>query len=242
MKSLLLAIALLFSIPYATALTLTIGTTRHNPPFSSFADKKDHFYGFDIDIMGEICRRIQAKCQFSPLLFDHIANQLKAGQIDAAIASIIITEKSQQDFLFSLPYLESNGQFITKEDSPINKPEEITNKYVGVRLGTPFAELARKIYKEQVKITPYPDMPQLMEGLADGQVNVILTNDKAARYWCANMDHFCKLIGSKIPIGDGYGIMTRPDQKALIAKINQALLAIEADGTYVHIYSRYFDN
>ncbi len=52
---------LLLLVPACHAKTLLIGTTAQNPPFSSIADQKENFYGFDIDIMGEVCRRIKSK-------------------------------------------------------------------------------------------------------------------------------------------------------------------------------------
>ena len=244
MKSLVLALTLcLMSMPqYAQDQTITIGTSPHNPPFSSLADNKDHFYGFDIDIMGEICQRLKAECRFTPLIFSNIVTKLRAGEITVAIAAIIITEHEEQEFLFSLPYLESNAQFVTNLQSNIDYPKGITNKRIGVRLGTPFARLALKIYSGHVQIVPYPDIPHLFEGLQNNDADVILVNDKAARYWCANTSAFCKLIGSKIPVGNGYGIMTTRDQGPLLARINQALLSMEADGKYLEIYSRYFDD
>ncbi|HAT9019967.1 TPA: transporter substrate-binding domain-containing protein, partial [Legionella pneumophila subsp. pneumophila] len=46
--------------------------------------------------------------------------------------------------------------------------------------------------------------------------------------------------GKKISIGEGYSIMANPDQFVLIKKINKILLEMEADGTYLRLYSEYF--
>ncbi|HAU2068628.1 TPA: transporter substrate-binding domain-containing protein, partial [Legionella pneumophila] len=63
---------------------------------------------------------------------------------------------------------------------------------------------------------------------------------EAAKYWMASEPYAYKLIGKKISIGEGYSIMANPDQFVLIKKINKILLEMEADGTYLRLYSEYF--
>ena len=36
--------------------TLIVGTPKYNPPFVMASDKQ-HYIGFDVDILSEICRR-----------------------------------------------------------------------------------------------------------------------------------------------------------------------------------------
>jgi len=239
-KRVFLVLLLVFS--WAHAKELLIGTTSQNPPFNSIADNRSHFYGFDIDILGEICRRLKVECKFKPVLFNDLFTAVAANKIDLAIAAIIITPYRQQQFLFSLPYLESNAQFLAKQNSQLTSPESIENKIVGTRLGTPFADFAREIYKNKITIIEYPDIAELLNGLNNDKVDAILMDAEAAKNWVSNNSDLYKLIGTQMPIGNGYGIMANPNQTQLVAQINQALLSMEADGTYIKIYSRYFIN
>ena len=233
---------LLLALPLSHAQNLLIGTTAQNPPFNSLADQNGNFYGFDIDIMGEVCKRIQARCQFTPIIFNNLFTQLEAEKIDLAIAAIIITPYRQQDFLFSLPYLNSSALFMTKHQSNINTPKDIINKRVGTRHGTPFKELALQIYTDKITIVDVPDIPDLMDGLNNNTIDVVLMDAEAAKNWVSNNSNIYKLVGNPIPVGNGYGIMANKDQEKLISQINQALLNIEAEGTYLKIYTRYFSN
>ena len=224
-----LFLVLLLALPLSYASNnLLIGTTSQNPPFNSLADQKDHFYGFDIDIMGEICQRIKLHCDFTPFLFNN--------------AAIIITADRQQDFLFSLPYLESNAQFMTTNQTNINKPEDIKNKTIATRVGTPFRQLALTMYKNEVNVIDLPDISDLLEALTKNTANVVLMDAEAAKNWYANNGSLYKLIGTQIPVGKGYGIMANKSQDKLMTQINHALLSMEADGTYLKIYTRYFTN
>ena len=241
MKQLFL-LSLLLIMPISFAKTLIIGTTSQNPPFNSLADQKDDFYGFDIDLMGEICQRIKTPCKFTPVVFNDLFTEIAQNKIDLAIAGIIITLDRQQQFLFSLPYLESSAQFMVKQQSSINSPNNLENKNVGARLGTPFAKVALNIYKNNVHIKEYPDIGELLNGLNSGDVDAVLMDAEAAKNWVANNNNLYKTVGSPIPVGNGYGIMANKDNSKLIAQINQALLHLEADGTYLKLYGRYFNN
>lgn len=231
---------LVLALPLSYAQTLLIGTTFENPPFNSIADQNGNFFGFDIDIMGKICQHLNLQCKFKAIDFNNLFTELKANKIDLAIAAIIITADREQQFLFSLPYLESSAQFITQQQSTLKTPEDLENKKIGVRLGTPFKALALSLYGEKVNIVALPRIEDLLDGLNNNTIDAVLMDAKAAKNWAVNNSSQYKLIGSNIPIGEGYGIMANQTQTQLIAQINQVLIGMEADGTYLKIYSRYF--
>lgn len=231
---------LLLVMPLSDARPLLIGTTSQNPPFNSLADNRDHFFGFDIDIMSEICRRIHQTCSYTPMVFNKLFSALKAEKIDLAVAAIIITPTREEEFLFSLPYLSSNAQFMTLNKSGISSAKNLVNKRIGTRMGTPFKELAEDIYGDKIHINDLPDVPDLLDGLNNGTLDVVLMDAEAAQNWYANNSKIYKLIGSPIPVGNGYGIMANLYQHKLLSEINQALLSMESDGTYLKIYSQYF--
>lgn len=237
----LLLLSIMLSIAHGQQ-TLNIGSTTFNPPFNSLADVKNHFYGFDVDIMGEICRRIKQRCQFKPAIFNNLFTQISSKKIDLAIASIIITASRKQKFLFSLPYLESNAQFLTQKTSAINQPKDILNQRVGVRRGTVFKELALSLYRNKITVKEFPEINDIIDALNMNQVDVVLMPAESARYWFSNNSMIYKLVGAQIPIGDGYGIMANQNEGELITAINQALISMEADGTYLKIFRQYFND
>ncbi len=237
---LIASLILLLLLPLSFAKPLLIGTTPQNPPFSSIADTKENFYGFDIDMMGAICQRLKLHCKFTPILFKNLATELATGKIDIAIAAIIIGSFRENNFLYSLPYLESNAQFLTKKQSAITTPQDIVNKRVGVRIGTPFKDLAFTLYHDHITLLEFDRVEDLLNSLNSNSIDVMLTNAAAARYWFSNNSGVYKLIGIQIPTGQGYGIVANAGQDKLIQQINQALLEMEADGTYLQIYTRYF--
>ncbi len=240
MKLLTFFISLIgFSISYS--YSLTIGSSKYNPPFETWANKNDHYYayGYDIDFMREICRRLNAECQFKPFDFDELFPVLEEKKVDLIIASIIITSSRKEHFAFSLPYLESNAQYITNSDSTINTLSDIHNKKVGARKGTPYGQLAKIVSKDN-DIIFFDSSEDMFIGLQNNKFDVAIMDYEAAKNWCATNPGMYKLIGGKIPIGQGYAIMLNLDQTELKKKIDRIILEMEADGTFLKIYSQYF--
>ena len=240
------AIIVLLLLPFIKAYALVIGTTANYPPLASLADKNNHFFGFEIDIMQAVCQRIKVSCEFKSVIVNTIPEQLLSRKIDLAIAAIIIPPAPVSGYIFSVPYLTSNTQFITEKESTIDTPDEIKNKRVGVRKGVLYGgsylkNFVLKLYNNQVRVFEYPTMNDLMAALNNNIVDVAFINAVAADYWYVNGNDLYKLVGSKIPFGNGYGIMANAGQEQLIDAINHALRTMLADGSYLTIYSRYFD-
>ncbi|HIF0273808.1 TPA: hypothetical protein ACXYKC_002401 [Legionella pneumophila] len=94
-------------------------------------------------------------------------------------------------------------------------------------------------FNNNIQFKYYQTFMDLLNGLTDPQVSAIITNSDQAQYWVSNTPD-CKLLGDSFPFGIGFAVVARLDQAALIEKINQALIAIENDGTYIKIYNLYF--
>ncbi len=239
MKQMLMLTALLI-LSFDHAQALTIGIMPNNQPLSSLADNENHFFGFEVDLMQGICERIKQPCAFTPVLMKQIQPALMALKIDLAIAAYIIPDKPPAGFIFSLPYLPSNAEFIVDQNSKIKTPADIDNKEVGLRHGTLFDNLLHTLYGNNVSIKQYMTIDELLSALHNRDVDAALIDAVAADYWMINGAGQYRVIGNKIPIGNGYGILANIGRESLMADINQAIQHMMADGSYSTIYSRYF--
>ena len=238
-----LAIFFVFCLIFtaANALTVRIGVTPFSPPFLITSDSKNHFSGFDMDLMNEICKRINATCNYKT--FGSFKAVLQAGinnEIDLAIGGIIITSERESLYQFSLPYLKSTAQYMTRYGEHIKNISDIRGKTIGVADGTIFESLAKAEFSDTVTIKTYDTLSLMLVALANRDVDVVLLNGPNAQYWVANSDNIYETIGKPIPLGLGYGFVAHLNDQQLILKINQALLSMESDGTYLKIYNTYF--
>ncbi|QDP71595.1 transporter substrate-binding domain-containing protein [Legionella israelensis] len=235
-----LILILLFSLSTINqAAVLRIGVPAFDPPFDMQADKNQHLSGFDVELMMEICRRLKKDCRFIPSSFVEIFQQLSKRKVDLIIGAISITAERQKKYLFSLPYMASYGQFINKNKA-INKIKEIRGQRVGVLAGSLYEQLVSNLFNNDVEVVRYKLSDNIIDALMNDEIDAALMDEAASQYWKAANSAF-NLVGKPIKVGVGFGIVANKDQIALIKQINHALIDMEADGTYLKIYKRYFD-
>ncbi|HAT8178950.1 TPA: transporter substrate-binding domain-containing protein [Legionella pneumophila] len=225
--------------------SLKVGILQFAPPFSSKSDKSNHYYGFVIDLMNRICNRLQEKCEYIPIPKEGELKGLEQGIFDIVFSSTPITTSLSDTYhRYSLPYLTSDGQFLTLKENSINTLNDINFKKIGFfKINFQQSPLLKK-YDATSTLIEFTDPAELVNALTTKKIDVILINYQAARYIVNNLnpteDNHLKLIGDKIPIGSGYGIIALKNQSALIDKINDILLEMEKDGSYLQIYNEYF--
>lgn len=228
---------------FAYGSPVTVGVVPFAPPFSSMSGEGKNYFGFAIDLMNEICKRINMECIYKPAPVNDQLALLNQGTIDIVFPPTPIISPNNDDYLFSLPYLASDGQFLTSEENKtINSIEDIKGKRIGVLKNTLYDSLAQSNHASESEIIQYDAFADLISALANKDVDVIIMNDSVARYLINNALNSFRLVGDKIPVGQGYGILSLPKNAELIKKINSALLSMEEDGTYLIIYNKYFGN
>lgn len=225
----------------AFSQTLVIGSSKYNPPFETWVNKDNQYYayGYDIDFMNEICRRLNYVCEFKPYGFDQLFTSLKNREVDAVISAIIVTDNRKELFAFSLPYLESSAQYLTNTKSAINKMTDLVGKKIAARADTPYGKLAGR-ETQYSTVVSYDSTEDMFIALQNNEVDACIMDYQEAKNWLASNPGIYKFIGKRIPIGDGYAIMLNLDQTKLKEDINRVILEMEADGTFLRIYSQYF--
>lgn len=223
---------------------LKVGVLQFAPPFSSKSDKSNHYYGFVIDLMNGICNRLQEKCEYIPIPKEGELKGLDQGIFDITFSPNPINTPLPDKYLYSLPYLPSKGQFLSLKTNPVNTLNDINFKKIGFfRINFQQSPLLKK-YDATNTLIEFTDPAELVNALISKKIDVILINDQAARYIVDNLsspqDNNLKLVGDKISIGSGYGIITLKSKSALIDQINNSLLQMEKDGSYLKLYNEYF--
>lgn len=233
--------ALLFCIQWPVQAQLNIGVLPYNPPFEMMADQQHVFMGFEIDVMNEICKRLQVTCNFSPVIFANLLPAVNEGSIDLAMGSIVVTASREQYVAFSIPYLISRGQFLTSiKADQFKEVDDLKGKKIGILRGTIFKDVLWDIFQTHADLKTYDTIPNLIQGLSNGEVDAAFLLHESAHYWVLQDANLFKLVGEPILFGKGISMMTRQGNDSLIHQINNTILDMEADGTYLKIYSNYF--
>lgn len=239
MRTIILILGLVVSINLYAQKTYIIGALPFNAPLTTQGNAKGDFFGFEISMMNEICKRINAKCIYTPKTIRGLFKSVLDKNIDLALGGLTITKERQKKYLFSLPYMISSGNFIVIKNR-FNHLRALRQKTIGTMDGSIYTGLVPQHLGSQVKEQTYIYLPDLLSGLVKGEVDAALIEKQTAVYWTTQGKNI-SIIGSPIQTGSGFGIMTNQANQHLIQEINRAILSMEKDGTYEKIYQNYFE-
>ena len=246
-KFVLAALATLALGTTAMADPLKIGVAAEPyPPFTS-PDAAGNWVGWEVDFMVAICKQAELDCVITPTAWDGIIPALTSGQIDVIMSSMSITEERKKTIDFSDKYYNTPAMVMVAADSTITPDAAgLTGKIVGVQISTTHEAYTQKYFgpvASEVKI--YQTQDEANQDLAAGRVDAVMADSIALQ---AFLDSdagkaCCKSAGmvANDPeiLGAGVGFGLRQGDP-LKDKLNAAIAAIRADGTYAAITANYF--
>lgn len=147
--------------------------------------------GFDIDLMNAIAEELNYEVEWKDIDFDALIGALQAGQGDLVIAGMSPDPTRAEQVDFSEIYYQSEEEtanfVMCKEDSGINKTEDLKDKTVGVQIGT-IQESAVNEIKDDFNLTvdnrkSYGDMVQEIK---NGRIDFVVIEKAIADEYMAN--------------------------------------------------------
>lgn len=221
-----------------------IATEGTYPPWS-FKDAKGALQGWDVDIAHALCEKMKASCEIVAQDWDGMLPGLMSRKYDMIVASMAITEQRRQRVDFSNKYKETVSRFVSRKGAPADvSPAALKGKSVGVQRGSIQAAYLTHAYKDAD--LRFYDTPQAAElDLVAGRVEYIFGN--MVTYFVGFMKtpqaRDFEFVGPDLKgglLGEGNGIAVRKGDTVTLSRVNAALAAIRADGSYDRITAKYF--
>lgn len=225
----------------APAKVYVVGTDAAYAPFES-QNEKGEIVGFDIDVVKAVAAKAGIEVKFVNTPWEGIFKTLDQGDRDLLVSSITITDERKQTMDFSTPYFDAQQLIAVKENSKVAKFDDLKKLKVGVQTGTTGDEVVSKLQgKNSTNIKRFESTPLALKELEAGGVDaVVADNGVVINYIANNSNVKFKSVTDKAFQPEQYGIAVKKGNADLLAKINQGLADIKADGTYDKIYTQYF--
>lgn len=101
---------------------IKVGINAQFPPFEYY-DENGALYGFDIDLMNYIGKRIGFDIEFVDMSFDKLMPAVMNGEVKCAISAISITEERNNIIDYTIPYLSAKVTYFDGDtpDTSIEK-------------------------------------------------------------------------------------------------------------------------
>ena len=217
---------------------LRIGSEGAYPPFN-VVDQSGQLKGFDIDIALALCERLKVECKLVAQDWDGIIPALLAGKYDAIVASMSITAERKKVVGFTDKYYSNKVRFVAAKDGGFD-PGNLAGKTIGAQRATIAASWLEK-NAGGAKIKLYDTQTNAYLDLAARRLDAIFADGLVLHEWLKTRDGAgFVLMGKAYELDEGIGIAVRKEDDALRQRLNAALAAIIADGTYARINARYF--
>ena len=249
MKKLSLSLAALLLLSGAAmAETVKVGIAAEPyPPFAS-PDASGNWVGWEVDMIGAVCKAAELECEIVPVAWDGIIPALTSGQIDAIMASMSITAERMQTIDFSNKYYNTPTVVMGPKGVDMTAtPEGLAGKIIGVQVSTVHEAYAQKHFAgTAAEIKIYQTQDEANQDLAAGRIDATQADSIALDAFLATPEGAacCESKGAVADdpdvLGLGVGVGLRKGEDDLKAKFNAGIAKVLEDGTYDAVSKPYF--
>jgi len=225
----------------APAKVHVVGTDAAYAPFES-QNEKGEIVGFTVDVLKAVAAKSGIEVRFVNTPWEGIFNALTQGDRDIIASSVTITDERRQTMDFSSPYFDAAQLIAVKDNSKITSFADLKKAKVGVQTGTTGDEAVTKLLgKTSPAIKRYESAPLALKELEAGGVDAVVADNGVVIHHVANNPGGkFRTVNDPAFVPEQYGFAVRKGNAELLAKLNEGIAGIKADGSYDTIYRKYF--
>jgi len=222
---------------------LRVGTSADYPPFE-YRDENNEIVGFDIALIQQIGERLGLKVEVTDYAFEGLPMAVASGQADVAIGALSVTPEREAIANFSNIYYASADAVLSRPEADpqkIQDPAALAAARLGVQLDSLYETYAQQKLIDaglmpKQNLFVYIDIAQAVDALKAKQIDAVWLDLIPAQ-------RFVDGTSVKILVQDlnqqlyAIGMMKGAD--TLRDKINEALTALQNDGTLADLTAEY---
>jgi polar amino acid transport system substrate-binding protein len=218
---------------------IIVATDATWPPME-MVDESKNIVGFDIDLLNAAAEAGGFTVEFRNTAWDGIFAGLPAGEYDAVMSSVTITEERKETMDFSIPYINAGQILIVRSDTKgVEKLADLKGKSVGAQIGTTGSFEIEKI--AGLTLRTYDEIGLAFEDLANGRIDgAVADTPVAADFALQNKNYKDKLkIVGKPFTNEFYGIAVKKGNTRVLETINAGLEKVLNTETYKKIEEKW---
>ncbi|WP_375704254.1 transporter substrate-binding domain-containing protein [Bartonella sp. AD328YNZD] len=223
-------------------------TTFDFPPFN-FLDQTGHLAGYNIDLLRAICSKLELEkfCEVEVVPWKELVEHVNNGGAEVIIAGLKETNKTQQDLVFTKPYLRFPARFVATR--LLNLDEPISDQLVHLTSGVLSKSVHEKLfhhYFPEAKGQEFKGRAELYKALQERKIDLIFDDGFALSLWLndSKTANCCHFVGGAYMapqlLGQGMQLAVAKKNEKLVDILNYALKSLEEDGKLTELYLRYF--
>jgi polar amino acid transport system substrate-binding protein len=217
---------------------LKCGTFADVPPFAAPDPKTREMVGFDVDLCKALAQHLGVAAAITPLSVEARVPEVQMGRVDVTVANLAYTLSRAKEIQFSDPYYVAKEMLAVKASNPATTPADFKGKRVSAAKGS----------TSELSITLNGSDPVTFQDT--GSAYMALQQNKSVGM-VANTMTITNLVDQSKTSGtplkmieqpmllEPVGIGMKKDEPILLAKVNDALMAMDKAGEIDAIWNRW---
>lgn len=240
MKRLLIAAAALAAmLGGAQAQQVRIASEGAYAPWN-YIDDSGNLAGFEIELGNELCKRAALDCVWIQNAWDSMIPNLNAGNYDAIMAGMSITDERKQSIDFTQNYKPPTPSTFLVPAASTASFDPPKGMRIGTQGATIQAAYADAHFKNDNTLINFETTDQGLADLNAGNIDAFFIERDFLAEVAAGSNGALKLAPPEIPIGDGVGVGLRKTDTELEQKFNDAITSMKKDGTLSAMIVKWF--
>ena len=227
----------------ATEGKLVVGFDAEYPPYG-YMDDDGNYTGFDLELAAAVCEIEGWELVATPIDWDSKDMELDSGNIDCIWNGFTMNGR-EDDYTFSVPYVDNSQVIVTAEDSGISSLEDLEGKIVGVQADSAALALLDEGGDQEELGATFGEMQQFADyntafaELQAGSLDAVAIDIGVANYQIAGRDGY--VILDEYLNSEQYAVGFKKGNDALCDIINEDLAVLLISGVFDEIAAEYED-
>ena len=250
MTKILMLLTLLAALPFAAVQadghlpdlggrTVVVAVDNAYIPFS-FIDESGEAMGWDYDVLGEICARLNCVTEWIETGWEGLIVAVSRGEYDVSAGGITINDERKEVVAFSDGYMNTIQRLMVRlDDDRFASADEFAagDFVIGVQVATTNYVAAVDLVGED-RVVAFDSFGFAVQALIAGDIDGVVMDDVAGQGYVGVNSSDIKLLSDEL-VSDELGFIYAQDSE-LIEPFNMALASMREDGTLDAINAKWF--
>ena len=224
--------------------TFTVGFDAEYPPYGYMDDNGD-YTGFDLELAQAVCDMEGWELVKTPINWDSKDMELNSGSIDCIWSGFTMNGR-EDDYTFSIPYVDNSQVMVVAEDSGINSLEDLSGKIVGVQAASAALTLLQSEEEGGQKaladtfanLQEFPDYNSAFVELQAGSIDAVAMDIGVANYQLKTRGEGYKILDEALNT-EQYAVGFKKGNTELCDIVNKDLEELTNNGTVAELAEKY---
>lgn len=224
--------------------TLVVGFDAEYPPYG-YMDENGEYTGFDLELAQAVCDLEGWELEKKPISWDSKDQELESGSIDCIWNGFTMNGR-EDDYTFSVPYVDNSQVIVVAEDSGIETLEDLAGKIVGVQAASAALELLQNEEEGGQKeladtfgsLNEFADYNTAFTELQAGALDALAIDVGVANYQLKSRGEGFVMLDETLNT-EQYAIGFKKGNDELCEIVNADLQKLTDDGTVAELAEKY---